>query len=210
MGWAIEHLKQFRRSVFDAKVGVRAHDSLALVHDVPTLWTTRLTLRAFRDSDRPPFAELNADLEVMRHFPAVLSRSESDDLVDRIGGGWSKGFGLWAVERRDAGAFVGFIGLSEPSWSAHFTPCIEIGWRLSQESWGHGFATEGADEVLSWAREHVVFPHDEVVSFTAAGNRRSRRVMEKLGMTRDAAEDFDHPLVTTLSLRRHVLYRKRM
>lgn len=177
---------------------------------VPPLETARVTLRAFREDDRSPFASLNADPDVMRHFPTLLSRLESDQLFDRIVEGWSRGFGLWAAERRDVGEFMGFVGLSAPTWPAPFTPCIEIGWRLSRRSWGHGFATEAAEGVLTWSREHVIFPRDEVVSFTTVANRRSQRVMEKLDMTRDDADDFDHPLVTEASMRRHVLYRKSM
>ena len=180
------------------------------MNEVPVLQSARLKLREWRNSDRVPFAALNADLEVMRHFPAPLTREMSDDFCDHIREVWCRGFGLWAVERLDDGKFVGFIGLSEPSWIEHFTPCIEIGWRLGRTSWGQGFATEGATEVLSWAKQNVTFPRDEVVSFTVVRNTRSRRVMERLGFHHDPADDFDHPLLPDWPSRRHVLYRKHL
>jgi len=128
-------------------------------------------------------------------------------MLERVRARWSDGWGLWAVERQDSGAFIGFVGFSQPRFEAHFTPCVEIGWRLSTPSWGHGFATEGALAALSWGREHIDFPRNEVVSFTAVNNLASRRVMEKIGMTREPADDFAHPTVDDPELRAHVLYR---
>ncbi|NNN01240.1 MAG: GNAT family N-acetyltransferase [Acidimicrobiaceae bacterium] len=174
---------------------------------VPTLRTPRLLLRLWRDEDRLPFAQMNSDPGVMKYFPNSLTIEESNASVDRIFEGWQRGYGLWAVEIRDYQCFIGFIGFSQPGWSAHFTPCIEIGWRLASSSWGNGFATEGAAAALAWARETIVFPRNEVVSFTVAANTRSRRVMEKLGLTHDQADDFDHPLLSDWPDRRHVLYR---
>jgi ribosomal-protein-alanine N-acetyltransferase len=173
------------------------------------LATPRLLLRHWRDDDRPPFAAMCADPEVMRHFPATLTRDESDRLVDRAVAHFDRhGFGPFAAELRDTGAFLGFIGLSVPSFQAHFTPCVEIGWRLAASYWNRGLATEGAREVLRYAFETLQLP--EVVSFTVPANLPSRRVMEKLGLTRDPADDFDHPnLPEDHLLRRHVLYRIR-
>ena len=182
-------------------------DSLFSVADVPTLRTRRLVLRGWRDEDRPPFAAMNADPVVMEHFPNILTSEESDALVDRYMEAWSRGYGLWAVERQDLQRFIGFVGFSQPGWSAPFTPCIEIGWRLSAPSWGNGFATEGATAALAWARDKVAFPRNEVVSFTVTANIRSRKVMEKLGLLHDDADDFDHPLLPDWPSRRHVLYR---
>jgi RimJ/RimL family protein N-acetyltransferase len=164
--------------------------------------TPRLILRPWRDSDREPFARLNADPRVMEYFPALLSRQESDAGVDWILQHFADhGFGLLAAELRETGEFIGYIGLAVPTFHAHFTPCVEIGWRLAAEYWGRGLATEGAREVL----RHSQVP---IVSFTSVQNSRSRRVMEKLGMTHDPAEDFDHPrLPEGHPLRRHVLYR---
>jgi RimJ/RimL family protein N-acetyltransferase len=103
--------------------------------------------------------------------------------------------------------FVGFVGLSEPDFDALFTPAVEVGWRLGREHWGHGYATEGARAAIAFAFDELGLR--EIVSFTAASNDRSRRVMERLGMTHDAADDFDHPsLAPGHPLRRHVLYRK--
>jgi RimJ/RimL family protein N-acetyltransferase len=157
--------------------------------------------------DREPFAALNADPRVMEHFPAPLSHEESDTLAARIESHFEQhGFGLWAVEIVDVAPFAGFIGLSVPRFEAHFTPCIEIGWRLAKEFWGSGYATEGARAVLAFGFEQLRLP--AIVSFTVLGNLRSRRVMERLGMTRNPADDFNHPaLPEGHPLQRHVLYR---
>lgn len=173
------------------------------------LLTDRLLLRRWRPADREPFARLNADPRVMEHFPAPLTRAETDTLLDRIEARLSeRGWGLWAAELRSTGAFIGFTGLSVPSFQARFTPCVEIGWRLAAEYWGGGLATEAARAVLHFAFHELKLP--EIVSFTTPANLRSRRVMEKLGMTRDPADDFDHPaLPEGHPLRRHVLYRLR-
>ena len=169
--------------------------------------TERLTLRRFAAADREPFAALNADPRVMRHFPATLSRAESDAFVDRIDSHFAeRGFGLWAVERNDTGEFIGFAGLIVPAFEAHFTPCVEIGWRLKAEHWGQGLAMEGARAVVDHAFQQLGL--NELVALTVPANRRSRRVMEKLGFRRDPAEDFYHPrLPVGHPLRPHVLYR---
>ena len=175
----------------------------------PTLRTGRLILRPWRDEDLAPFAALNADPAVMEHFPATLSRAESDAFAARVRSEMAeRGFGLWAVEAPGVAPFAGFTGLAVPRFDAHFTPCVEIGWRLAREHWGRGFAPEAARAALA----HGFGPLglDEVVSFTAAGNLRSRRVMEKLGMTHAPGDDFEHPsLAVGHPLRRHVLYRVR-
>ena len=174
---------------------------------VPRLETDRLVLREFLDRDRAPFAALNADARVMEHFPNALTRGESDELVDRIGRHWAEdGVGLWAVERRDDGAFIGFTGLAPPRFEAVFTPCVEVGWRLAAEAWGHGYATEAARAALAFGFE--VRGLSEILSWTVPANLRSRAVMERIGMTHDPADDFDHPSIAVGSpLRRHVLYR---
>ena len=174
---------------------------------VTTLTTDRLLLRHWRDDDRVPFAAMNADLRVMEHFPAPLSRLESDALIDEFEARFDpRGFGLWALERRDDGTFIGFTGLAAVPWEAHFTPAIEVGWRLAPEAWGHGYATEAAREAVRFGFEDAGL--DEIVSFTVPANVRSRAVMERLGMTHDPADDFDHPrLPVGHPLRRHVLYR---
>ncbi len=173
--------------------------------------TPRLVLRAWRDADLGPFAALNADPEVMRHFPAPLSRAESDAVAARIRADMAaRGFGFWAVEVPGAAAFAGFVGLSVPRFAPPFAaserPCVEVGWRLAREHWGRGYATEAAAAALAVAFGRLGLA--EVVAFTAPGNARSRAVMERLGMRRDPADDFDHPLVAAgHPLRRHVLYR---
>jgi 3-dehydroquinate dehydratase/shikimate dehydrogenase len=160
----------------------------------PTLRTQRLLLRGWQDSDREPFAVLNSDPEVMEHFPATLSRDESDAFVDRVVAQFEHtGWGLWAVEVVDeaepVAGFVGYVGL----WSAdHVEPLtVEIGWRLSQDSWGRGYAAEAAAEALRHGFETIGLP--EIVSFTVPQNARSRRVMEKIGLRRRSERDFDHP-----------------
>jgi RimJ/RimL family protein N-acetyltransferase len=171
------------------------------------LTTGRLILRRWREADRAPFARLNADPRVVEFMPRVLSKEESDGLADQIESHFrERGFGVWAAELRRDGSFIGFNGLNVPSFEAHFTPCVEIGWRLAADFWGQGLATEGAKAAVHHAFETLGLT--ELVSFTVPANARSRRVMEKLGMTHDPADDFDHPqLPAGHGLRRHVLYR---
>ncbi|MEM7307779.1 MAG: GNAT family N-acetyltransferase [Planctomycetota bacterium] len=172
----------------------------------PELRTERLLLRAWRAADLDPFAALNADERVMEYFPALQSRDETEAAIERIGQHFERhGFGLWAAEAPGVAPFVGFVGLAVPRFEAHFMPCVEIGWRLAHEHWGRGYATEAARAALAFAFDERRL--DEVVSMTAVGNQRSRRVMEKLGMAHDPADDFDHPSVPEGALRRHVLYR---
>ncbi|MEJ5943957.1 GNAT family N-acetyltransferase [Pseudokineococcus basanitobsidens] len=176
------------------------------------LRTERLLLRRWRAQDRELFAALTADPLVMEHFPAPLERDASDALVDRADAHLAEhGWGLWAVEvaaGEDAGRLAGFTGLAVPRFEAAFTPCVEVGWRLARWAWGRGYATEAGRAALRVAFEDVGL--DEVVSFTATTNERSRAVMGRLGMSRDPAEDFDHPaLPDGHRLRRHVLHRLR-
>jgi RimJ/RimL family protein N-acetyltransferase len=173
------------------------------------LRTARLHLRRWKASDRSAFARLNGDPRVVEFLPSALSQAESDARVDQIEAHFElHGFGLWAVEIPATSPFAGFIGLSIPRFEAPFTPCIEIGWRLDAAHWNHGFATEGAVASLEFAFRWL--SAEEVVSYTVPANARSRRVMEKIGMTRSAADDFDHPLLPQgHPLRRHVLYRGR-
>lgn len=174
------------------------------------LRTERLLLRQWRDDDHEPFAEMNADPEVMRHFPGPLSREESDELAGRaeywIG---EKGWGLWAVEPldgEDAGRFAGFVGLNPVPDEMPFAPAVEVGWRLARWAWGRGYATEAGLASLAYAFDELGV--NEVVSFTATENERSMAVMERLGMKRDLTGDFEHPLIAEgHRLRPHVLYR---
>ena len=175
----------------------------------PTLTTRRLVLRPWREQDLPAFAELNADPRVMQYMPKLLSREESDSLAMRSYEQFDRhGFGRWAVEIPGSAPFAGFVGLSIPQFDAHFTPCVEIGWRLAHEHWGYGYATEAARAALQFGFEQLRL--DEIVSFTVPENRRSRSVMERLGMTCSPADDFDHPsLPEGHPLSRHVLYKLR-
>ena len=143
----------------------------------------------------------------MRHFPAALSRTDSDALIDRLEDHIdAHGYGLWALERLDDDQLLGFVGLQTVPPELPFAPTTEIGWRLAHSAWGQGYATEAARAAVRFGFADAGL--EEIVAFTTVGNTRSRAVMERLGMTRDAAEDFDHPGIATQSpLRRHVLYR---
>jgi len=174
--------------------------------DLIEIETARLCLRQWRDADYAPFAALNADAEVMRYFPALLTRAESDGLAARCREKIDTlGWGFWACERKADGAFIGFVGLNVPATTLPFSPCVEIGWRLAREAWGQGFATEGARAALAVGFEQI--RQEEIVSFTALANQRSRAVMERLGMHEDAIP-FEHPaLPEGHPLRLHRLYR---
>jgi RimJ/RimL family protein N-acetyltransferase len=169
--------------------------------------SARLLMRQWRDDDLEVFAEMCADPQVMRYFPALLSRLESAKLIGRIRGHFGEfGFGFWALERKDTGQFIGFTGLSVVGFDAHFTPAVEIGWRLAREHWGLGFASEAAWTVLGCGFEHLEL--DEIVSFTAASNLPSQKVMQAIGMHHRPSDDFPHPnLKATDPLKPHVLYR---
>ncbi len=171
--------------------------------------TERLLLRRWRDGDRAPWAAMCADPDVMRHFPALQTREQADATIDRIDAHFEEhGFGLWAVERIEDGDFIGFVGLYRPTYDAHFTPAVEIGWRLARAAWGAGYATEAAGAVVEHAFGTLAL--DEIVSVTVPANEPSRNVMRKLGMAHDPAEDFEHPnLPEDSPLRLHVLYRLR-
>jgi RimJ/RimL family protein N-acetyltransferase len=171
------------------------------------LTTARLLLRPWREADLASFAALNADPAVMAFFPEPLERDASDALARRLADDLARrGYGFWALEVPGQADFIGFVGLSVPSFPAHFTPCVEIGWRLAREHWGQGYATEAARAALAFGFRRLALA--EIVSFTAEGNQPSRRVMERLGMTRSPSDDFAHPLLPEgHPLRKHVLYR---
>ena len=168
--------------------------------------TPRLHLRQWRESDREPFAAMNADPIVMEYFPSLQGRAASDASIDA----WqrqfqSQGWSNWAAELIESGQFIGFVGLSAPPRVLPFSPCIEIGWRLAREFWGKGLATEAARGALRVGFGRLCLA--EIVSFTAIGNQRSRAVMERIGM-RNALQDFEHPgLPEGHPLRLHCLYR---
>lgn len=176
--------------------------SLAVIE----LDTPRLRLRRWRTADRQPFAALNADPKVMEFFPAPLARAESDALADRFEAAFElQGWGFWAVESKAGGDFLGFVGLAVPRADLPFSPCVEIGWRLGREHWGQGYASEAARAALNAGFEQLGLA--QIVSFAVLANRRSRAVMERIGMA-DTGEDFDHPALAVDSpLRRHCLYR---
>ena len=165
--------------------------------------TQRLILRRWTDDDRAPFAELNADPEVMRYFPNVMNMQESDAAVDRIEQGFeNNGFGLWAVEID--GRFAGFTGLNRTSFDTPMGPHVEIGWRFARWAWGQGYATEAAQCVLDVAFTELDL--SEVYSFTTVTNHPSERVMQRIGMTRRADLDFDHPNTPGWWGTKHIVY----
>jgi RimJ/RimL family protein N-acetyltransferase len=171
------------------------------------LTTKRLRLRLWRDEDLPAFAALNSDPRVMQYMPKLLDRAESDAFAERIKENFARtGFGLWAVEVTGTADFIGFTGLSVPRFEARFTPCVEIGWRLAFDYWGHGYATEAACAARDYGFSQLGLK--EIVSFTVTANQRSRKVMERIGMTHFPEDDFHHPLLPEgHPLRYHVLYR---
>ena len=175
------------------------------------LATPRVRLRQWTADDYPAFAALNADPRVMEHFPAPLTREASDAMAQRIQALIAeRGWGFWAADNLEENAprFMGFVGLHTPAADLPFSPCVEIGWRLAHPFWGRGLATEAARLALRAGFE--VLRLSEIVSFTAAGNRRSRAVMQRLGMCECAAEVFAHPaLPTGHPLQAHCLYRLR-
>ena len=173
----------------------------------PTLETKRLLLRHWKSEDLPLFAKMNSDSQVMEYFPQKLTPEESDQLAKRIEQELEeKEFGLWAVEVKNKIPFIGFVGLHIQNFEAHFTPCIEIGWRLAHPYWRKGYAYEAATKVLSYAFETLKL--EEIVAFTLPSNTPSRKLMEKLGMTYDPKDDFENSkLPEGHPMRPHVLYR---
>jgi len=170
------------------------------------LRTERLLMRRWRSGDREPFAAINADEQVMELLPGTLTRAESDGYIESIEAHFDEhGYGLWALELRDGGELIGLTGLNTVAFAAHFTPAVEIGWRLARSAWGNGYASEAARAALRFGFEQAALA--EIVSMTTELNVRSQAVMERIGMRRDPADDFVHPLARPPHLRRHVLYR---
>ena len=171
------------------------------------LRTSRLVLRQWRAIDLKPLAALHADPEVWRYSPSPLTRAQSDAVAERECSFIAeRGWGLWAVEVIDSGRFIGVVGLAEPRFEAHFTPTVEVAWRLTHDQWGNGYATEAARAAVAFGFDELYL--DEIVSYTTVSNERSLRVMERIGMTRDPADDFEHPLLAAgHPLRSHMLYR---
>jgi RimJ/RimL family protein N-acetyltransferase len=169
--------------------------------------TERLIMRPWQDEDRAPFAAMSTDPEVMRYLRSMPTRVESDAWIDRqIGFGAADGFCFGAVVLKDTGAFIGSIGLMRVPYEAHFTPAVEIGWRLARPYWGLGYAPEAAAAALRYGFTTLDLP--EIVADAVVANANSQRVMLKLGMSRDMAGDFDHPtMAADHPMRRHVLYR---
>jgi RimJ/RimL family protein N-acetyltransferase len=188
------------------------------MHGVPTLVlrtftspielrTPRVLLRQWKDSDIDAWAAMNADPEVRRFFPAVLNRAEAQAEADRIRASITqRGWGMWALEIPGVHPFSGFVGLSLPGYEAPWMPAVEIGWRLAPATWHQGYATEGATAALAFAFTHLELP--QIVAMSVTTNTPSHSVMERIGMVRDEAADFDHPRVPTdWPLKRHILHR---
>lgn len=168
--------------------------------------TQRLILRQWREEDKTPNYAMNSDPEVMKFFPTVLTKKESDHFVEKMTQNINdSGWGYWAVEEKKSAQFVGALGLWQPQFSTHFTPCTEIGWRIHRTFWKLGYATEGATAVLNFAFKKLEL--SEVVSFTSQQNLASIAVMKRIGMTRVPGSDFEHPnLEKDHPLSWHVLY----
>lgn len=175
----------------------------------PRLITERLILRGWRESDRAPYAQLNADRQVREFFPDLPTAAQSNAQIAVFEDHFAQhGFGMWALERRDGGELIGFTGMDLVTYDAPFAPAVEIAWRLARHAWGHGYASEAAREVLRFGFTELEL--GAVVAVTVPANVRSRAVMERIGMSRDPREDFDHPdIAQGHPLRRHVLYRLR-
>lgn len=172
-----------------------------------TLTTERLILRPTSEADGDAFAALNADPIVMRHYPQTYDRASSDASLGRMRAHFERrGFGMWTAETRDSRTVIGMIGMQVPRFESHFTPCVEIGWRLGPDQWGKGYATEGARAALHFG--FTTLGLAEIVAMTTPGNLKSIAVMERLGMTRNPADDFDNPLVDG-PLKHSILYRLR-
>jgi ribosomal-protein-alanine N-acetyltransferase len=173
----------------------------------PELWTERLHLRRWTEADLRPFAALNADPVVMEHFPSTLTEAEVATFIERTEAAFDeRGYGWWAVDTRHDGTFIGMVGLGRVDADYPFGPAVETGWRLDRRAWGQGFASEAARAAL--AHGFATVDAGEIVAFTAVGNRRSQAVMARIGMSRDPADDFDHPhLAADHPLHAHVLYR---
>jgi RimJ/RimL family protein N-acetyltransferase len=174
-----------------------------------SLRTSRLLLRPWRDEDLAAFAEMSADPTVMEYLLPLSHRGLSAEAwVARARAHWDEhGFGQWVVELLDAANFIGVVGLGVVSYEAAFTPAVEVAWRLARPFWGRGYATEAAKAALDYGFGELGLT--ELVAVTVPANQRSRRVMERLGMTRALEDDFDHPRIPEGPLRRHVLYRLR-
>ena len=172
-----------------------------------TLTTERLVLRPWRDEDVEAFATINADPRIGEHLGGAHSRARSEELAGRVHRHFDQhGFGFWVVELADTDDVAGFVGLQHVTFEAPFSPTVEVGWRLAHRYWGRGYAIEAARASLDYGFGELAFP--EIVAFTVPANLRSQRVMERLGMTRDPADDFDHPARPVGDpWRRHVLYR---
>ena len=171
------------------------------------LQTSRLILRNWKQNDIEPFAILNSDPRVCEFLPNVLSQEETLTSVIKIQSHFKKhAFGLFAVELISTKTFIGFVGLKYFSFDSHFTPSVELAWRLSWKNWGQGLATEAAQKVTQYGFETLGLP--EILAITAKNNQGSRRVMEKLGMFTNEDENFLHPqLEYSHPLAEHILYR---
>ena len=171
------------------------------------LETERLILRRWKEADIEPFFKITSDPEVRRYYPNVLTINETKSLVTRIESHFVKeSFGLWALELKSTGEFIGYTGLSKPTFEAHFMPCVEIGWQIARRYWGQGYAPEAANKALEDGFVRIGL--DEIVSFTTVSNDKSIRVMEKLGMHRNPKDDYLHPFLPEgHPLKPHVLFR---
>ncbi len=171
--------------------------------------TQRLLLRPWNEADLPSLTSMNQDPKVMEFIGPMLGEVESRAMIERARRSWNEnGYGRFAIEISETSELIGFVGLAQCKFESHFTPAVEVGWRLAHEYWGFGYAAEAATAVLDWGLDSLEL--DELVSFCSGSNARSRRLMETLGMTRDSGGDFLHPnKALNDPLRINVLYRKK-
>lgn len=169
------------------------------------IYTERLKLRRWIDADFMPFAEMNKDIDVMQYFPKILTGDQMASMIERINAHFNRhGFGLFAIEKKSTGEFIGYTGFMIPSFESFFTPCIEIGWRLKKEEWNKGYATEAAKSCLEYGFKKLQFK--KVYSFTSSLNKASEKVMQKIGMIKEG--EFNHPDIAPGNiLCRHALYK---
>jgi RimJ/RimL family protein N-acetyltransferase len=171
-----------------------------------SLRTSRLLLRPWRDADVAAFAELSTDPAVMEFLRPLTEPGAAEAWAARVRDHWRRhAFGQWVVEIPGEASFIGVVGLSTVSYEAHFTPAVEVAWRLAPAYWGRGYATAAARAALDYGFNTLGLA--EIVAVTVPPNIRSRRVMERLGMTRASEDDFDHPSIPEGPRKRHVLYR---
>lgn len=169
--------------------------------------TERLILRTWEEDDMNAYYSLNQDPKVVEFLFKMTSINQARAFIETMNRQFNAhGYTIFALEEKQTGKWIGFTGLNAPVWSERFTPCVEIGWRIRSDCWGHGYATEAAKAILDYGFKMCAL--DEILAWTVPANIRSIRVMEKIGMMRDFNGDFYHPEIPSgHPLSKHILYR---